>query len=468
VEEGDLKIKKRAKNFGESDEYEITVRAYLNEEQNQLCLTANDMKAISILFEVADKNGLDLKPRLSAKLQSMVDNFKQEQLTPMHQGHAKQIIFCDTLAMHHTIKQALIQYCGVPKSQIAILNASIKPDGSSGKVVTDDVQDIQDGFASNKYTVVIANKKADTGIDLQRGTQAIHHLTTGWTPDSLQQRNGRGVRQGNQQAKVRVYLYNANGTFDEYKLRVINGKSDWINKLMNKSEATGGTLSVAGELSNDELDLMIQADSQEAIEQLLNEREKREVQARLDRTTKQTQMLLTIARRSGFQAEDSKEKVTDALIVLDYKKYVSLLKDEAKTLKTEKLENIQAQKQAIVDRYNGYIPNNTTENWDKGLRSYAEPRGGEPRHISSLRTYSFGEDFKSSELVKNVLAEDKGPIHHMANNKYSSIQRMAETSKETLFNYEDSPFSREEREMLFNGTARYRDEMGQIERNGTW
>lgn len=466
VEEGDLKIKKRAKNFGESDEYEITVRAYLNEEQNQLCLTANDMKAISILFEVADKNGLDLKPRLSAKLQSMVDNFKQEQLTPMHQGHAKQIIFCDTLAMHHTIKQALIQYCGVPKSQIAILNASIKPDGSSGKVVTDDVQDIQDGFASNKYTVVIANKKADTGIDLQRGTQAIHHLTTGWTPDSLQQRNGRGVRQGNQQAKVRVYLYNANGTFDEYKLRVINGKSDWINKLMNKSEATGGTLSVAGELSNDELDLMIQADSQEAIEQLLNEREKREVQARLDRTTKQTQMLLTIARRSGFQAEDSKEKVTDALIVLDYKKYVSLLKDEAKTLKTEKLENIQAQKQAIVDRYSGYIPNNTTENWDKGLRSYAEPRGGEPSYISSLRTYGFGEDFKSSELVENVLAEDKGPIHQMANNKYSSIQRMAETSKETLFNYEDSPFSREEREMLFNGTARYRDEMGQIERNG--
>jgi hypothetical protein len=211
---------------------------------------------------------------------------------------------------------------------------------------------------------------------------------------------------------------------------------------------------------------MIQADSQEAIEQLLNEREKREVQARLDRTTKQTQMLLTIARRSGFQAEDSKEKVTDALIVLDYKKYVSLLKDEAKTLKTEKLENIQAQKQAIVDRYSGYIPNNTTENWDKGLRSYAEPRGGEPSYISSLRTYSFGEDFKSSELAKNVLAEDKGPIHHMANNKYSSIQRMAETSKETLFNYQDSPFSREEREMLFNGTARYRDEMGQIERNG--
>lgn len=464
VDEKDLKISARGKSFGDSDEYEITVRAFLDEDKEQLCLTANDMKAIALLFEVADKKGLQLKPKLSAKLQAMIDNFKQEQLTPMHNGHAKQIIFCDTLAMHHTIKQALVQYCGVVKSRIAILNAAIKPDGSSGKVQTDDVQDIQDGFASDKYTVVIANKKADTGIDLQRGTQAVHHLTTGWTPDSLQQRNGRAVRQGNQQSKVRVYMYNANGTFDEYKLRVINGKSDWINRLMDKGEAINGTLAVSGDLSDEELDLMIQADSQEAIEQMLNEREQREAKLRIDRATKQTQMLLTIARRSEAYAQKTDISVTDQIIVLDYKKYVSLMKTEGK--KSANAEDIAAQKEAIVKRYDGYIPNNTVENWDRALNRFAEPRASAPDYVSSLGAYAFGEGFSPSNLSENILAEDKGEMHHIAKNKYDSIQRMAVASKETLLSYADSPFSVEDREMLFNGTALYSEAIGKVYRNG--
>lgn len=464
VEEADIKIKNRGKSFGDADEYEITVRAYVDEDQNRLFLTANDTKAIAVLFEIAAKFGLDLKPKLSAKLQAMIENFKIEQTNPMHNGHAKQIIFCDTLAMHHTIKQALIQYCGIEASRIAILNAAIKPDGSSGKVGTDDVQDIQDGFASDKYTVVIANKKADTGIDLQRGTQAIHHLTTGWTPDSLQQRNGRGVRQGNQQAKVRVYMYNANGSFDEYKLSIINGKSDWITKLMNKDSSAGGTLTVTGELSDDDLDSLIQADSQEAIEQLLQQRTERENQARLDRATKQTDMLLTIAQRSAEKAAKSETAITEEIIVSDFTKYVALLKTEGKTKKAETLEDLQQRKAAIVQQYDGYIPNNTAENWDRALSRFAEPRGGEISYVGSFSSYAFGEGFKSSDLVENVLAENKGVIHGRAKEQYKSIQRMAASTKEQLLKYEDSPYSADDRNMLFDGTAVIKNQ--KLARNG--
>lgn len=453
VEEGDVKIKKRAQNFGDSDEYEITVRAFLDEDNTQLCLTANDMRSIANLFEIADKNGLRLKPKLSAKMQSMIDNFKQEQTTPMHNGHAKQIIFCDTLAMHHTIKQALVEYCGIEPARIAILNASIKPDGSSGKVGTDDVQDIQDGFASDKYTVVIANKKADTGIDLQRGTQAIHHLTTGWTPDSLQQRNGRGVRQGNAQRKVRVYMYNANGTFDEYKLHVISGKSDWISSLMNKNAVTSGVLKVSGEMSDDELDLMIQADSQEAMSQLLIEREERATADREKRATAKTEMLISIANRSAINADLNLERSTKDIITGDYKKYVTLMKLEAKTKKTEKRAEIQKQKQAIISAYNEYIPNNTTENWDAGLSRYAEPRSMSPDYISSLRNHPFGESFDSDKLIEVIFAEDKGGIRTVAESKYKSVQRMAETTKAQVMNDVDSPFSQDDRAMMLDGSA---------------
>lgn len=78
------------------------------------------------------------------------------------------------------------------------------------------------------------------GINLQKGTQAIHHLTVGWTPDSLQQRNGRGVRQGNYLVQegiaVNVYHYDANGTFDSYKRKLIGNKANWINGLMYGEE----------------------------------------------------------------------------------------------------------------------------------------------------------------------------------------------------------------------------------------
>lgn len=466
VEQADLKIKKRAQNFGDSDEYEITVRAFLDEDNTQLCLTANDMKAIATLFEIADKNGLRLKPKLSAKMQALIDNVKHELTTPMHNGHAKQIIFCDTLAMHHTIKQALIEYCGISASRIAILNASIKPDGSSGKVGTDDVQDIQDGFASDKYTIVIANKKADTGIDLQRGTQAIHHLTTGWTPDSLQQRNGRGVRQGNTQLKVRVYMYNANGTFDEYKLHVISGKSNWINSLMDKNAVTSGVLKVSGEMSDDELDLMIQADSQESMNQLLIEREERAKADHLKRATAKTEMLIAIANRSAINADLSLEKSTGELISSDYKKYVALMKLEAKTVKAEKLDEIQKQKGAIIRAYDAYIPNNTTANWDAGLSRYAEPRSNAPDYASSMRNYPFGEDFDSGKLVENILAEDKGGIRATADNKYKAVQRMAETTKAQVLNDVDSPFSLEDRQMLVDKSAYISAETKELVRHG--
>lgn len=466
VEQGDLKIKKRAQNFGESDEFEITVRAFLDEDNTQLCLTANDMKAIANLFEIADKNGLRLKPKLSAKMQALIDNVKQEMTAPMHNGHAKQIIFCDTLAMHHTIKQALIEYCGIESSRIAILNASIKPDGSSGKVGTDDVQDIQDGFASDKYTIVIANKKADTGIDLQRGTQAIHHLTTGWTPDSLQQRNGRGVRQGNTQRKVRIYLYNANGTFDEYKLHVISGKSNWIGSLMDKNAVTSGVLNVSGEMSDDELDLMIQADSQEAMSQLLIEREERAKADRLKRATAKTEMLISIANRSALNSDLSLEKSTNELISSDYKKYVALMKLEAKTAKAEKLEQIQKQKQAIISAYDAYIPNNTTVNWDAGLSRYAEPRSNAPDYASSMRNHPFGEGFDSSKLIETIFTEDKGGIRTTADNKYKAVQRMAETTKAQVLNDVDSPFSQEDRAMMLDGSAYIHSTTKELVRHG--
>ena len=453
VDSADVKIKKRGKTIGDADELEITVRAFLDEENNRIGLTANDTKAIAGLMTLADKAKLSLKPKLSAKMQAMIDNFKTELSTPKHNGHAKQIIFCDTLAMHHMIKLALVEYCGIDKSRIAILNAAIKPDGSNGAVKSEDVQDIQDGFATDKYTVVIANKKADTGIDLQRGTQAIHHLTTGWTPDSLQQRDGRGVRQGNQQDRVRVYMYSANGSFDEYKLHVINGKSDWINQLMSKDAQITGTLRVSSELSDEDYDLMIQADSAEAIEGLLKQREEREAQARYDRAAKHTDLLMKIAKKAIEKADRTQEQVTEEMVLQDYEKYVMLMRRDGKADSAEERKTIREQKQAIVSQYDAYLKNNTVENWDRGLQRQADEKGKVNLYLTTLHHSGFDQDRSEFVKLKEVISEGDSTLSKRAKDSHTSLQRMAESAREQLLKYEDSPFSAADREGLLNGTV---------------
>lgn len=451
VSEDDTKLKKRGKNIGDADEYEFTIRAFMDADKNRIGVTANDTRAIGALMTLAEKAKLSLKPKLSAKVQAMIENFKTEMATPKHNGHAKQIIFCDTLAMHHVIKQALIEYCGVEKSRIAILNAATRPDGSNGKVRTEDVQDIQDNFATDKYTVVIANKKADTGIDLQRGTQAIHHLTTGWTPDSLQQRNGRGVRQGNQQEKVNVYLYNANGTFDEYKLHVINGKSDWIDQLMNKDTAVKGTLHVSSELTDDDYDLMIQADSQEAIADLLKQRDEREAAARRDRSIKHLKLLTAIAQKAESQANVTKVDVAIDNLLRDYQNYVNLIRRDKKATDDAEREQIKREKASLIQQYDDHIANNTIENWDRSFARKAEEKGRVSYYVSSIGYGDFGKEV-NQKWVENLLESDSS-LSKRFNGSYESLQRMAQSTKDQLLKYADSPYSEDERRMLIDKTA---------------
>lgn len=214
---------------------------------NQIELTTTDFENQSKFLKLAEKAGLALDVKLGSKMAALLENVNLERANPKAKGGVcKQIIFCDMIGSHNKLKLALVNKANIPAHKIVIFNAkSVKDSG--------EVQEIQDGFnedtvidengktlSENKYEIIIANKKAEVGINLQKGTQAIHHLTVGWTPDSLQQRNGRGVRQGNYLAQegiaVNVYHYDANGTFDSYKRKLIGNKASWINHLLYGDE----------------------------------------------------------------------------------------------------------------------------------------------------------------------------------------------------------------------------------------
>lgn len=247
--------------------YKYRVKADI--EGNKITLNCADQKLQNILLKMLEK--VPLKVDISAKMAALVDNVRSELAHPKANGGlCKQIIFSDILASHNAIKILLTDECGIPADKIKIINAEVVPDQG-------EMQDIQDGFNAeaedNRYSIIIANKKAEVGINLQKGTQAIHHLTVGWTPDSLQQRNGRGVRQGNYVDEVQIYQYDVNGTFDKYKRKIVNSKSDWISELVRGENSV---VNIEGGLSNEDMEILASISNEEELQQAIDSIEKRQ------------------------------------------------------------------------------------------------------------------------------------------------------------------------------------------------
>ena len=288
--------------------YKMPVKAWI--ENGHILIDSIDPNTQDKFEAMASKAKVALDVSVPPKLAAMLENVQAEAANPVGidaEGNripfAKQLIFCDLLGMHNKIKRLLSNRAGIPESAIAIVTGqrNNKPD---------EILDVQDGFNAagedNKYRVIIANEKAEVGINLQKGTQAIHHLTIGWTPDSLTQRNGRGVRQGNKTERVTVYHYDADGTFDTAKRTLVSNKATWIDSLMQGGGE--GTIEISGGLSRDQMDALIDAiGDADAVTRLQDTMAKREAAARA-RTNRERQEvnLDTIRTQNQFLSQNEK------------------------------------------------------------------------------------------------------------------------------------------------------------------
>ena len=59
-----------------------------------------------------------------------------------------------------------------------------------------------------------STEKMGTGTNVQTRLIALHHVDVPWRPADLEQREGRIIRQGNQNPEVEVLNYVAEGTYD--------------------------------------------------------------------------------------------------------------------------------------------------------------------------------------------------------------------------------------------------------------
>ena len=70
------------------------------------------------------------------------------------------------------------------------------------------------------------------GTNCQQKLIALHHLDCPWRPSDLQQREGRIIRQGNENPEVDIYSYVTEGTFDAYLYQLVESKQKFISQIM--------------------------------------------------------------------------------------------------------------------------------------------------------------------------------------------------------------------------------------------
>ena len=142
-----------------------------------------------------------------------------------------QLVFCDlstpkndgTFNVYDDIKSKLLA-AGVPAEEVAFIHdadTEAKKKELFAKVRTGQVR-----------VLLGSTQKMGAGTNVQDKLVAVHHLDVGWRPSDMTQRNGRIIRQGNQNKEVQVFQYVTEGTFDAYLYQLVENKQKFIAQIM--------------------------------------------------------------------------------------------------------------------------------------------------------------------------------------------------------------------------------------------
>ena len=119
---------------------------------------------------------------------------------------------------------------GIPEEEIAYIHSAkteAKKKELFGKVRSGQVR-----------VLIGSTQKMGAGTNVQSKLIALHHLDCPWRPSDLQQREGRIIRQGNENDEVDIYTYVTENTFDSYLYQLVEGKQKFIGQIMtSKSPA---------------------------------------------------------------------------------------------------------------------------------------------------------------------------------------------------------------------------------------
>jgi N12 class adenine-specific DNA methylase len=142
-----------------------------------------------------------------------------------------QLVFCD-MGVHPTpwgysvYDEVLgkLEVGGIPRDELAAVGDA---DSDAKK------QALFERVRTGRVRVVIGStQKMGTGTNVQRRLVALHHLDAPWKPAEVEQRDGRILRQGNENPEVSIYRYVTEGSFDAYMWQALETKARFIAQVM--------------------------------------------------------------------------------------------------------------------------------------------------------------------------------------------------------------------------------------------
>ncbi|MDN3548967.1 helicase-related protein [Mucilaginibacter aquaedulcis] len=154
-----------------------------------------------------------------------------------HQDRGTQIVFCDigtpkpdAFNMYDALKDKLTRDLNIPAAQITYIH------DWTDKQKPELFKNMNRG---DIRVLIGSTEKAGTGLNVQERVIAMHHLDIPWKPSELEQRNGRGARQGNKLAKsvygnkVQNFIYAVEQSLDNYKFGLLKNKQNFISQMKN-------------------------------------------------------------------------------------------------------------------------------------------------------------------------------------------------------------------------------------------
>lgn len=142
-----------------------------------------------------------------------------------------QLIFCDASTprsdggfdVYHAIKDKLIAK-GVPDKEIAFIH-----DANTKKQKAELFSKVRSGQVR---FLLGSTAKMGVGGNVQTRLIALHHIDVPWRPSDIEQQEGRILRQGNRNERVKIFRYVTENTFDSYSWQLIENKQKFIGQIM--------------------------------------------------------------------------------------------------------------------------------------------------------------------------------------------------------------------------------------------
>ncbi len=227
---------KKLMRFAETGDGTLIGRGKLSEEEDKgrMLIATNYAKKMSADMRLVNEYLYEDHPNhkvnvCAGKVAELYQSSMDERGT--------QIIFSDigtpkpdSFNLYDALKEKLVQDFEIPASKITFIH------DWTDKQKTDLFRKMNNG---DIRILIGSTEKAGTGLNVQQRVVAMHHLDIPWKPAELEQRNGRGARQGNLIAKehfgnkVHNYIYAVEQSLDNYKFNLLKNKQTFISQMKN-------------------------------------------------------------------------------------------------------------------------------------------------------------------------------------------------------------------------------------------